>query len=275
VSHIFDMMRKLEGPGEDERGNEGDGRLGVLADDLKQARTVEFGGDDHETRLLTGPDAECLAEERFRLLAHRLCELRTTRNQLQKVLVTSSVPGEGKTTVALNLANTLGRDGGRVLLVDADLRKGVEDTEGRLPILPGWGDVLEGRERTAQVICRLMPLGLYYLPAGTAHQPVTELFQNRRLAPLLAALCAVFDWMVLDSSPVNLYADSLCLAATADATLLVVRPDRTVRSDFEEALAALGGVFLAGVVMNGCNDRRASRYYQYPRRNGHRAEHRP
>lgn len=235
-------------------------RLDLSHRDLEAIPSVEIRCDS-QTRFLVSPGGDSLGLERFRLIAHRLALLRSSRDPIQKVLVTSAVPGEGKTTVAINLASALAGKGSRVVVVNADLRKPPTNGKTPLPAAPGLADVLEERERLAGALRRLTPLGIHYLPAGAPGCQVAELLQSRRLSPALASLCGAFDWVILDSPPANLYADSALLATAADATLIVVRTGATERTEFEEALATLRGVFVAGVVMNEFVEQRARYYY--------------
>lgn len=200
--------------------------------------------------------------EKFRVLCHRLRQLRQ-RRPLSRVLVTSAIPKEGKTVVALNLALTLAFSSPRVLLVDTDMRQsGLEGALG-IPPLPGLADFLEGRLELSATFRRLEPLGLHYLAAGNASSNPVELLQRPRMRELMEQTARAFDWVVFDSPPVNPFADAHCLAGLADAVLLVTRSGWTPREGLQQALTALEGAYIAGVVLNGSGDPHRDHYYYY------------
>jgi capsular exopolysaccharide synthesis family protein len=201
-----------------------------------------------EERVLTSGQYPASAQESFRVLCQRLQQVREQR-RLQTVLVTSAVPREGKTVVAINLAGTLARNSSAVLLVDADLR------HPRLPVLgiapkPGLADYLAGRMELTQAIHRVDPLGFYYLPAGFASTSPSELIQKSALQEFIRQSAAAFDWVIFDSPSINLFADPRHLATLVDGVLLVVRENVTPKEAAKKSLAALDKAFLVGMVFN-------------------------
>ena len=207
------------------------------------------------------PDHD-LGAERFRFLRHRLNQVRQHR-PLSKVLVTSSIPQEGKTLVATNMALSLARNSPRVLLLDADIRQpGVNRILG-VKSLPGLAELLDSAFEPTTLLRRLDPQGLYYLPAGQANNNPFELLQRPRMRELIDILAPSFDWIIIDSPPLIPFADAHCLATFTDGVLLVVRPGVTPRKALQQGLAALAGVYVAGVVLNGDDDTRNDRYYYY------------
>ncbi len=200
--------------------------------------------------------------EIFRVLSCRLQKLRQ-QQKLSHILVTSAIVNEGKTTVALNLVATLARSSPRVLLVDADVRQRRAHRALGLGSLLGLADFLEGRIDAVAAYRRVDPLGFYYLPAGRPSANAAELLQKRELHELIKGTTAAFDWIIIDSPPLTPYADARHLAPLVDAVLLVVREGRTPREAAKQALTALEGAFVAGVVLNGSTDSQHdyNRYY--------------
>src|SRR5882672_6864756 len=201
-----------------------------------------------EERVLNFGKFPTLAQESFRVLCQRLLQVREQR-RLQTVLVTSAVPREGKTVVAINLAATLARSSSAVLLVDADLR------HPRLPVLgitpgPGLADYLAGQIELTQAIFRVDPPGFYYLPAGFASSNPSELIQKPALQEFISQSAAAFDWVIFDSPSINLFADPRHLATLVDGVLLVVRENVTPKAAAEKSLAALDKAFIVGLVFN-------------------------
>lgn len=201
----------------------------------------------HE-RVLTSGRFQASAQESFRVLCQRLLQIRQER-RLQAVLVTSPVPLEGKTVVSINLAATLARSGSAVLLIDADLRHPQRSALGIAPG-PGLSDYLAGQADLAKIIRKVKPLGFYYLQAGLSSTDPTELLQRPALLVFLSQAVAAFDWVIIDSSSINLYADPRYLATMVDGVLLVVREGVTPKELATKSLAALDKAFVIGAVFN-------------------------
>ncbi len=205
-----------------------------------------------EERVLTSGQFPASAQESFRVLCQRLLQIRGQR-RLQTVLVTSPVPREGKTVVAINLAATLARSSSAVLLVDADLR------HPRLPVLGitpscGLADYLAGRIEVMRAIRRVDPLGFYYLPAGFASTNPSELLQKPALQEFISQAAATFDWVIFDSPSINMFADPRHLATLVDGVLLVVRENVTPKEAVQKSLAALDKAFVVGLVFNASTE---------------------
>lgn len=214
-----------------------------------------------ESRLVSVGSEESLGAEKFRFLAVRLRQLRQTR-PLKKILITSTIPQEGKSTVAANLACTLARrKSHKTLLIEGDLRRPtVADKFGLGPV-PGLSEWLRG-ETESKNIYRLEALGLWVLPAGTAPENALELMQSGKLSPLMEELTASFDWIVIDSPPVLPLADTSLWARLSDGILLVTRKGVTEKQQLQRGLEALERSKLLGAVVNGSTDAVHSDYYQ-------------
>jgi capsular exopolysaccharide synthesis family protein len=208
--------------------------------------------------------------EKFRFLRHRLTQLRQ-RRPVSKVLVTSSVPKEGKTFVAINLAVSLASSSRRVALFDADMRHPSAQNALGLPPMAGLAEFLEGKADIDSVMRRVDPLGFYYLPAGKASGNPFELLEGSRMSELVALATTAFEWVVIDSPPLIPFADAHHLAVLVDAVLLVARPRVTPRDTLRQVLSALDSAQVAGVVLNASDDRRQDDYYYhyYPRASIH------
>src|ERR1700693_2599686 len=214
-----------------------------------------------DSRLVSVVKEGSLGAEKFRFLAVRLRQLRHSR-PLKKILITSSIPQEGKSTVAANLACTLARrKPQKTLLLEGDLRRPNIAAQFGLNNLPGLCEWLSGDTSTINIY-RLQNLGVWLLPAGSAPQNPLELMQSGRLSPLMELLTSWFDWVIIDSPPVLPLADTSIWARLADGILLVTRKDITEKRQLQRGLEALEPGKLLGALVNGSADAAHSDYYQ-------------
>jgi capsular exopolysaccharide synthesis family protein len=219
-----------------------------------------------QSRLVCVTDKESLAAEKFRFLSVRLRQLKQSR-PLKKVLVTSTIPEEGKSMVAANLACTLARrTQQKTLLLDGDLRRPTLAQLFGLGKIPGLCEWLQGERGPMTSIYHLEGPGLWLLPAGNAPRNPLELMQSGRLSALLGQLEAWFDWIVIDSPPVLPLADTSVWARMADGILLVVRQGTTEKKQLLRGLEAIEPAKLLGALLNGsANTAHSDYYYQYSR----------
>src|SRR5580698_9583383 len=229
-------------------------------DDLERCPVLR-ASIPQDTRLIVVGKEESLGAEKFRFLAVRLRHLRQSR-PLKKVLITSTIPQEGKSTVAANLACTLARrKQQRTLLLEGDLRRPTVAARFGLGRVAGLSEWFHG-EGTAMNIYHLESLNLWVLPAGNAAENPLELMQSGKLGSLMERLTEWFDWIVIDSPPVLPLADTSVWARLADGILLVTRPGVTEKHQLERGLATLEKSKLLGALMNSSTDASHSDYYQ-------------
>jgi capsular exopolysaccharide synthesis family protein len=181
----------------------------------------------------------------------------------RRILVTSPAEGDGKTSVASNLAITLAQQRHRVLLVDCDVY-GKLHTIFQLPVSPGVSEiVLDGLHPTA-VIQATGVAGLFLMTSGRLSEHPSDVIGSERMRALLNDMTHEFDIVVLDCSPILALADSTILSVNSDAVLLVVRAGYTATAAAVEAMRQLStvGARVAGVVLNDPEDR-ARQYGSY------------
>jgi capsular exopolysaccharide synthesis family protein len=217
-----------------------------------------------ENRLVCFTDDESLAAEAFRLLGVRLQHLRRDR-LLRKVLITSSIPKEGKSMVAANLACTLAlKTQQRVLLLEGDLRRPALSQEFGLGRNPGLSECLQDERALAKCIYHLAGPRLWILPSGNAYSNALELLQSGKLSALMDQLTAWFDWVIIDSPPILPLADTSVWARLADGILLVTRQGTTDKRQLQRGLEALETKKLIGALLNGSIDPQHNDYYYGP-----------
>ena len=228
--------------------------------DLSQFQSLPVAlPPDSKLICLTAP--ESLGAEKFRFLGVRLRQLQQTR-PLKKLLITSVIPEEGKSTVSANLATILARkQQPKILLLDGDLRRPSLSKQFGLGKLPGLSEWLHGEPRPITHIYRLEGPNLWFLPSGHPPENPLELMQSGRLSKLMEQLAAWFDWIIIDSPPVLPLADTSVWARLADGILLVTREGTTKRRPLQSGLQALEQSKLLGAVVNSSASTDHTNYY--------------
>jgi capsular exopolysaccharide synthesis family protein len=215
-----------------------------------------------DARLVCVTDQGGLAAEKFRVLGLKLRHLREQR-KLKRIVITSSIPEEGKSLIAANLA--LNQSRSKVLntvLVDGDLRRPeLAHRFGFHRNLPGLSEVLRGERQLSEVVYKLEGTGLWFLPAGMTPENPLEVMQSGRLQQLLERLEAFFDWIVIDTPPIRPLADTSLWMKLADGVLLVTREGVCEKKQLERALEVIDRSTMLGVVVNSCSSNEQKYYY--------------
>jgi capsular exopolysaccharide synthesis family protein len=213
------------------------------------------------SRLVSLTDKESQGAEQFRFLSVRLRQLQQARS-LKRLLVTSTLPEEGKSVVSGNLAATLARrKQQKVLLLEGDLRRPVQAQMFSGHRMPGLSEWLQSGSRAVNNIYFLEGPGFWLMPAGSPPDNPLELMQTGKLSELLDQLSSWFDWVVIDSPPILPLADTSVWSRLADGILLVVREGKSEKRQLQRGLAALEPGRLLGVVVNSCQDTDHEDYY--------------
>jgi capsular exopolysaccharide synthesis family protein len=268
MSRIFEALQRSES----ERGGFAFPESATLAGELLQPAEAESSNDFEEfpsvrvapapgSRLVSLTDQEGLGAEKFRFLGVRLRQLQQVRT-LKTLLITSTLPEEGKSLVSANLATTLARrKQQKVLLLEGDLRRPVQAQlfGGAHPA--GLSQWLQADQRSVGNIYHLEGPGFWLMPAGQPPENPLELMQSERLAGLLEQLASWFDWVIIDSPPILPLADTSVWARLADGILLVVREGRTEKQQLLRGLAVIEPARLLGFVVNSCSNTNHADYY--------------
>jgi capsular exopolysaccharide synthesis family protein len=218
---------------------------------------------DSRTMLFFEEDDSRVGAEEFRTLRSRLYQIRE-KMPLKRLLVTSALPKEGKSFVVANLAQVLVRQHGcRALLIDADLRNPGMHRHLGAAQSPGLAEYLLGECDEFAALQRGPMENLFFMPAGRAVASAPELLSNGRLKLFLQRVEPLFDWIILDSSPVIPVSDATLVAGCCDGILMVVRSNVTPSDLARRAREEFPDKLLLGVVLNGAPSGKLgqSKYY--------------
>jgi capsular exopolysaccharide synthesis family protein len=201
--------------------------------------------------------------EQFHTLRARLYSLRETR-PIKTLLVTSTTVGEGKTFVAMNLAQSIARQRGRrALLIDADLRVSRLHIALGAPSAPGLSDYLAGEADECSIVQTDAQESLFFIPAGKPSSDPAELLGNNQMQTLLSRVLPLFDWIIVDAPPVLPVSDAGVLAGKCDGVIFVVRAGVAAFDMAQAACAELKNRNLLGVVLNGVEEQAIYGAYGY------------
>jgi protein-tyrosine kinase len=266
VEPSFDQpeVQQVPMPSMQGTGNSGMPPISDLSYETLLARSAptEWHPDPATMLFFDGDESRAGAEE-FRTLRSRLYQIRE-KMPLKRLLVTSALPKEGKSFVAANLAQVMVRQHGRrALVIDADLRNPGMHRHFGTQVSPGLSDYLIGECDEFGCVQRGPMENLFFLPAGQPRGSAAELLANGRLKLLLQRVEPLFDWIIMDSSPVIPVSDATLVAAACDGILMVVRSNSTPTDLAKRAREEFPDKLLLGVVLNGAPPEKHahSKYY--------------
>lgn len=207
--------------------------------------------------LVTHRDPKSPVSETFRTLRTNI-QFMNSHRRLKSLLVTSTMPGEGKSWVASNLSVTFAQAGKRVIIVDADMRKGrVYNIFGVMP-RPGLSNYLsnvgENQEKSnlENYVKKTEVPNLWVLPAGNIPPNPSELLVTRQMRNLLEELKREFDIVIIDGTPSKLVTDAVILSRIVDSTIIVTSHNQTKKDDLDQVVKDIKNVGgnIAGIVYN-------------------------
>ncbi len=198
------------------------------------------------------------ASESFRTLRTNIQFMNADKN-IKSILVTSTVPGEGKSYVASNLAAVFAQENKKVILIDADMRKGRAHQIFKIAKQPGLSNCLSGVTIDNSVdfafkdyIQETSINNLYVMPMGNTPPNPSELIASDKMKNLIIELGKMFDVVIFDGTPSKVVTDSVILSRQVDTTLLVTGHNKTKMDDLKKVqkdIENVGGK-IAGVVIN-------------------------
>lgn len=213
-----------------------------------------YGGDNESALMFS-------VKESYKAIRTNIA-LSVMKDGCKRLVFTSAVPSEGKSTTALNVAVSFSRAYSRVLLIDCDLRKprmhkalGLENNTGVTNVLSGLATLEEAVRKTKFENLDLLSSGLL------APNP-SEMLASERMQRLLDTLSERYDYIIIDTPPINVVADALPLIKISDGMVFVTRQNYSSHNEIENALAKLQFINakILGVVVNCCSDVNTRKY---------------
>lgn len=224
-----------------------------------------------EIQIIQPRDARHILVESFRNIRSSMLFMPTGDFNPKSFLISSAIPGEGKSTLAMDLAVTMALAGSKTLLIDGDLRRGRLNRQFAAKTEPGLAELLKDRTTIDSAIIETEVENLSFMPRGKLLAAGTEPIPGGKFSKLLGELYGRFDYLIIDSCPVLAADDSSAMAPLVDAVFFVVRSRFTSARLFIRSLKLLAvrGVMVRGLIYN-CAEMSSSDYPYYQYKEYHR-----
>lgn len=190
-------------------------------------------------------------------------EFTTVDKNIRSLMVTSANPNEGKSTTTANLAVVFSKQGKKVLLIDAEMRKPTIHKIFQIDNFIGLTSALTHNEHLEECIQKTVVENLYILPSGPVPPNPAELLGSKSMHELLDRTYSMYDIVILDLPPMLAVTDARIMANQCDASIFVIRSEVTKKSDAIKAAGSLktANSKLLGVVLNDCVQKGLNYYY--------------
>jgi polysaccharide biosynthesis transport protein len=223
----------------------------------------DAGQEGVSPRILLANSPRSVVQESYQMLRANLKFISSDRT-VRTIVVTSSVPGEGKSEVSANLAAAIAQVGRRVLLIDADMRSPSQHHLWGVMNSVGLSNVIVGQENFEQAV-QPITNRLSVLTAGVVPPNPLALIDSERMAALIAMFADRYDYIIFDTPPLAGMADAAVLGKMVDGVLLVVQPGvvNTASANAAKSLLARSGPNVLGIVANGVNLKQEDSSYFY------------
>ena len=215
-------------------------------------------------KLVANENPKSIVSEQFRTVRTNI-NFSTPDKELKTLLITSTSPGEGKSTTAANVAIVFAQEGKRVLLVDADMRKPTMHYTFHTTNTTGLSNLLT-KQWSLEEVTKVTEIdGLHLMTCGPIPPNPAELIGSKSMESLLVELQSAYDLVIFDAPPLLSVADAQILSNKCDGTILVVNTGKTEKDNVIKAKESLDSskAKILGVVMNNFNLEKDHYYYQY------------
>ena len=194
---------------------------------------------------------------------------------IRTIAITSSIPNEGKTFIAQQLAEAIATSGRDVLIVDTDMRRRSMANALGTHAQHGIYSVMSGEVSLKQAVVPTSVPHMYFLDAEPHIPNPSDLLNSRRFLKLVEVLRKAFAYVIFDTPPVGTFVDAAVLGTKVDALFMVARENFVKKEEVARASDQLekAGVNLAGIIMNGCERQSSEYYYEYYYKDGRKSRH--
>ncbi len=234
--------------------------------DLEMPVVAKVFKDNSDVELVVDKKPKAVTSENIRTLRTNL-QFSSIDTELQTILITSTLPGEGKSYISSNLAISFAQAGKKVLIMDCDLRKGRQHKIFKLSSRKGLSNLLISDKNYKDYISETKIENLFVIPRGVVPPNPSELLGSKKNIQLIQELKKQFDIIIMDGAPVTGLSDSLILSSLADKVLIVSSLNHTPKSELKNTRKSLEnvGANLAGLVINNVNSKTDAygSYYYY------------
>lgn len=240
---------------------------------IPQIETTATDGSHTDANLVSYQQPKSVAAEAFRSLRTGL-HFASVRKQQKVIMFTSTFPGEGKTTISANFAETLAQNGSKVLLIGGDLRRPTLHKIFSFPNVPGLTELIAGDCELNNIVHHANMNNLDVLSAGTNPPNPAELLGSERMIKLLSFLKNSYDYIIIDAPPVLAVSDTSIMVSLCDALVVVMETGRVPQRAIRRVQEILAGVDapIVGMIMNDKTGK-AERYGSYGSYYGYGSEY--
>lgn len=187
-------------------------------------------------------------------------------SELKKITITSTIPNEQKTGVAINLSTSLAASGKKVCIVDCDLRKPMHHKLLKLgKHKAGLSSVLSGKTELSDVVCYAEKFNIYSVPCGPIPPNPSELLASDRMKAVVEALAKDFDYVIFDTPPASIVSDAHIIGRITDGVLFVVLQNGADIGAVKRCKDDLvqNGIRILGAILTGFEQKKSANYYNY------------
>ena len=233
--------------------------MGLMAN-IKKKRKIKSGNDSKHSLVLK--TLKFAAKEQYKQIRENLSFVLPQDEKASVIGVTSSVRGEGKSTTVINLASVLAEKDCKVLIIDADLRIPTVAKKLGIERAPGLSNFLIGQTEKAPIYGLKMNEKLFVLPSGDIPPNPSELLGSDRMANFVEKLKDSFDYILIDTPPVNLVSDALALSPILSGLIVVTRESFTEKREIKRCFSQLklADVKVLGTILNDASDDHGKNY---------------